>query len=257
MKKITSVDILGTKISVFNYPTILSIIKTQINIKSEFICAAAVHLVMESFNNKKFQKLINKSLITTPDGMPLVWLAQFILKRKVERIYGPNLMLKICEMAQKNKYKIFLLGGAKKQSTYLNDNLIKKYPKLKIVGIQETPIRPIPHDQNQIILSKIKKTKPDIIFVGLGCPLQEKWMIANYRQTNKGVFIGVGAAFDFISKRVKQSPVWIQNIGLEWFFRFLQDPKRLWKRYLIYNTQFIFQIIKNYIKFNEKENTLH
>ena len=245
MKKITKIDILGTKISILDYSKALSEIRNQKNKQSSFICVAAVHLVMESYKNIGLQRGINKSLFTTSDGMPLVWFAKHKLKKQVNRVYGPNLMLKTCKMAEKEKLKVFLLGGAKDQGLNLKKNLINKFPELKIVGMIETPIRPIPIKRNKNILNEIKTTKPDIIFVGLGCPLQEEWMISNYKKVNKGVFIGVGAAFDFISGKVKQAPKWIQNVGLEWFFRLLQDPIRLWKRYLIYNTEFIFHILIN------------
>lgn len=246
MKKVSSIDILGTKISVLDYPTALSIIQSNIKKRCSFVCVSAVHLLMESYNNKRLQKDINKSLLTTSDGMPIVWVSSLILRKKTHRIYGPDLMLKVCEMSQSNNYKVFLLGGAKNQAKALKRNLLKMYQKLKIVGIEETPTRPIPEEQNRLIVKKILKIKPDIIFVGLGCPLQEEWMIQNYNSFKKGTLIGVGAAFDFVSKRVKQAPEWIRGIGLEWLFRLFQDPKRLWKRYFYTNTQFLFEIIKNY-----------
>lgn len=256
MKKITIVNILGTNISILNYSSVLSIINKQVQNGSNFICIAAVSSIMEFFHNKKLQKSVNNSLITTPDGMPLVWLSKLKLKRKVERIYGPNLMLKVCKLAQKRKYKLFFIGGSKNQSNHLKKKLIYRFPKLVIVGMEETPIRPIPKKQNIKIIKNIKKTKPDIIFVGLGCPSQEQWIIENYNKFNKGIFIGVGAAFDFISGKVKQAPAWVQNIGFEWLYRFMQDPKRLWKRYLLYNSQFIYQVIKNYKNIYEEETTL-
>jgi N-acetylglucosaminyldiphosphoundecaprenol N-acetyl-beta-D-mannosaminyltransferase len=256
MKRATSVDILGTKISILDYRTALSVIEDKIKAKSNFVCVSAVHLLMESYNDKHLQKFINKSLITTPDGMPIVWIAKSILKRRVQRIYGPDLMLKVCKLAQKKGYKIFLLGGAEFQGDSLRKNLIKEFPKLKIVGIEETPTRPIPEEQNRLIIKKIRKVRPDIVFVGLGCPLQEKWMMQNYKKFNSGIFIGVGAAFDFIAKRVKQAPEWIRNIGFEWLFRLFQDPKRLWKRYLFTNIQFLFEVIKNYKTFYERKTAL-
>jgi N-acetylglucosaminyldiphosphoundecaprenol N-acetyl-beta-D-mannosaminyltransferase len=257
MKIITSVKVLGTKISIVSYPELLNIIENKIKRGSNYVCVAAVHLVMEAHQNNALRKFINKSLLTTADGMPLVWIAKQLLKRKIKRIYGPTVMIKLCKLAENKQYKVFLLGGAIGQSKDLINNLTSKYPKLKIVGFEETPIRPLPKNQNIKLVKKIKTLKPDIIFVGLGCPLQEKWIFQNYLKFNKGIFIGVGAAFDFISKRVKQAPKWIQNSGLEWLFRFLQDPLRLWKRYLIYNAKFIYLAIKHYKSFHAEKNTLY
>jgi len=250
MKKVTSVKVLGTKISILDYPAALSVINNEIiKARSSFVCVSAVHLLMESYNDKNLQKSINQSLMTTSDGIPITWVSGLVLRRKVQRIYGPDLMLKVCKLAQKKGYKIFLLGGAINQGLDLRKSLIKRFPRLKLVGIEETPIRPIPKEQDNRIIREILKAKPDIIFVGLGCPLQEKWMIQNYKHFDRGVFIGVGAAFDFISGWVKQAPEWIQDSGLEWLFRVFQDPKRLWRRYFLTNTQFIFEVVKNYKTF--------
>jgi len=257
MKRNTSVKILGTKISIISYSNLLEILKNEVKKKSNYICVAAVHLVMEAYQDGSLKNFINRSLLTTADGMPLVWVSQLLLKSKVQRIYGPTTMLKICKLAEQKKYKVFLLGGAIGQSADLITNLKSKFPKLNIIGYEETPIRPLPQKQNNKLVNKIKSLKPDIVFVGLGCPLQERWIKNNYFKFKKGIFIGVGAAFDFISKRVKQAPRWIQNSGLEWLFRFFQDPVRLWKRYLIYNIKFIFLVIKKYKDFYAEKNTLH
>ena len=245
MKKIKSIKVLDSKISIVNYEIALSVIEKQIEKKkSHYVCAAAVHLVMEVYYNPKLQIVVNKSLLTVPDGMPLVWLAKLSGEKHASRVYGPDLMLKTCQLAEEKGYKVFLLGGAKNQGKSLKKNLLQKYPKLKVAGVQETPIRPIPSKENEIILNKIRRSEPQIIFVGLGCPLQEKWMSDNYQRIKKGVLIGVGAAFDFISGKVKQAPVFMQNLGLEWLFRLYQEPLRLWKRYLILNSAFVFHIAK-------------
>ena len=245
MKKIKSIKVLDSKISIVNYEIALSVIEKQIEKKkSHYVCAAAVHLVMEVYYNPKLQIVVNKSLLTVPDGMPLVWLAKLSGEKHASRVYGPDLMLKTCQLAEEKGYKVFLLGGAENQGKSLKKNLLQKYPKLKVAGVQETPIRPIPSKENEIILNKIRRSEPQIIFVGLGCPLQEKWMSDNYQRIRQGVLIGVGAAFDFISGKVKQAPVFMQNLGLEWLFRLYQEPLRLWKRYLILNSAFVFHIAK-------------
>ena len=188
MKKIECVNILGTKITVLDYPTAVRLIDDQVKRKSSFVCASDTHLLMESYNDKKLQKGINKSLMTTTDGMPLVWMASNILKKKVNRVYGPDLMLKVCRLAQNRKLKIFLLGGAPGQGQVLAKRLMGLFPGLNIVGIEEASARPISEKDNSTIVYTIKKLKPDIIFVGVGCPHQEKWMIRNYGKFNRGSY---------------------------------------------------------------------
>ena len=245
MKETRSIKILDSRISIINYKTALEVIEKQVEkYQSHYICVAAVHLLMEAHKNSNLQTVVNKSLLVTPDGMPLVWLAKLSGEKYITRVYGPDLMLKTCQLAEEKGYRVFLLGGAENQSKNLKKTLLKRYPKLKIAGIQETPNRPISKEKNKVILNGIKKSQPQIIFIGLGCPLQEKWMSDNYQRIEQGVLIGVGAAFDFISGRVKQAPIWMQNSGLEWLFRLIQEPRRLWKRYLIFNSVFVFSIVK-------------
>lgn len=246
--KTKKINILSTKVSLINYSIATKTIKKKIKQhQRNYVCVAASHLLVEAYENKKLQKGINNALMVTPDGMPLVWLSKF--KNKItSRVYGPNLMLKLCNLSQKHNYKIFLLGGAKHQGKVLIKHLTKQFPKINISGFFETPIRPIPTTQNNQLIKILNSQKPDIIFVGLGCPLQEQWMIDNYHKLDQGICIGVGAAFDFISKRIKQAPEWMQNIGLEWLFRLSQDPKRLWKRYTLTNAKFIYYLIKSFLK---------
>jgi N-acetylglucosaminyldiphosphoundecaprenol N-acetyl-beta-D-mannosaminyltransferase len=254
--RIKTVNICGTKFSLVNYKLITTVIEKRIKKRSDFICVASVHSLIESINNRKLQSAMNKSLFTTTDGMPIVWLSRFLVKQNVTRVYGPTLMLKLCALAENRKLRIFLLGGYPGIKEKLKNNLVKKYPKIIIAGCVETPVRPVPNGKNLEIINQIKKSNADIIFVGMGCPFQEKWMTQNYQKVTHGLFIGVGAAFDFISGRVKQSPKWMQKAGLEWFFRLCQEPKRLGIRYLVTNTKFILLILTKFNKFYETEDII-
>ena len=245
LNKNKNVNILGTKVDCADYKRILKKIDFQISKKqSHFICVAAVHLLMEARKDSLFQKKINQSLATTSDGMPLVWLAKLKGQKQTQRVYGPELMLQLCHLAEQKEYKIFLLGGAKGQGKILKKKLLQQFPNLKIAGYTDTPKRPIPELENQKIIKQINQSKTTIVFVGLGCPIQEKWMINHYQQLDVAVCLGVGAAFDFISGKIKQAPPWMQNNGLEWLFRLIQEPKRLWKRYLLLNCQFVLALLK-------------
>ncbi len=248
MKKIEQTQILGVKIDSLDYPSALLVIKDSIAKKKKgYICVSAVHLIMECQDKPHILSGVNKSLLTTPDGMPLVWLSKFAGKKQTQRVYGPSLMIKACEMAAENNYSIFLLGGRKGQSAQLKKKLIKKFPQLKIVGNIDTPTRPLPKKVNHEVIKQINKTKAKIVFVGLGCPIQEEWMIENIKTIDNSILIGVGAAFDFITNQVRQAPHWMQSLGLEWFFRLLQEPQRLWKRYTVQNIRFIFLVMKEFL----------
>lgn len=252
LKYTNQIKVLGSKINCSDYEHILKEILWQIERKkSHFVCVAAVHLIMEAKKDHLLQAQINQSLATVSDGVPLVWIAKLRGQKQTKRVYGPELMLKLCQIASKKSYKIFLLGGANGQCKILKKKLLDKFPNLQIVDYVDTPHRPIPEQENQKIIKKINTSKAAIVFVGLGCPIQEKWMIENYKKLDTAICIGVGAAFDFISGKIRQAPIWMQNSGLEWFFRLLQEPKRLWKRYLILNTYFIFSLITEKFKQND------
>lgn len=237
------INVLGTHIACLTYPTALEVISTAVaQRKSSYICVSAVHLVMECLADTKLRSGVNRSLLTTADGMPLVWL-QKLFGCTAERVYGPTLMQNVCQVATKKHWKIFLVGGAVGQGKILERTLKRTYPRLKLIGSFDTPTRPIPSLDNTELLHQINTLGPDIIFVGTGCPTQERWMIANHKKINHGVLIGVGAAFDFLTGNVRQAPKWIQDLGLEWLFRLSQDPKRLWRRYTITNFRFLCSLL--------------
>lgn len=242
-KAIHKVDILGVHVSPLTYSVTLQVVADLVakSLKG-YICVAAVHLVMECQKDPKLLAGVNNATVVTPDGMPLVWL---ILRsgQKTERVYGPDLMLKICEKAARENYKIFLLGGNIGQSQLLKKKLTKKYSKLNIAGIEDTPIRPLSLEQNKQVIRKINQSGAQIVFVGTGCPTQELWMIENRKKLAAAVLIGVGAAFDYICGKRKQPPKRLQKLGFEWLFRLVQEPRRLWKRYLFLNAQFLMALL--------------
>lgn len=248
MNKVTP-NVLGVHVAPTNYDMTLRLVSKSLRSPgAQYICVAAVHLLMECQKKRTLQTGVNQALQITPDGMPLVWLLRMKGHAKTERVYGPDLMIKLCSLAEQKKRSVFLLGGAPGQSAELTKKLHHRFPNLKIVGAVDTPTRPIPKQRNATILQKIRATKPDLIFVGLGCPLQEEWMIQNTPKLKSGICVGVGAAFDFISGRTSQAPVWIRNHGLEWLFRLWQEPRRLWYRYTTLNCAFLLAVTKQYIQ---------
>jgi N-acetylglucosaminyldiphosphoundecaprenol N-acetyl-beta-D-mannosaminyltransferase len=226
-------NLLGVKVSTITYKIALRKIEQCIKQKrKKYICIASLHLIYEAQKDKNLLSGINQAGLVTPDGMPLVWLSWLNGKLNTRRVYGPNLMLKLCNLARTKGYRIYLLGGSKGQSRYLKISLQKKFPLLNIVGNTDSPVIPIPKQDTSKIINEINRSKAQIVFVGMGCPYQEKWMTENHQYLKAYVTIGVGAAFNFLTGKVKQAPVWMQNTGLEWLFRLIQEPLRLWKRYL-------------------------
>lgn len=241
----THTSILNVQVSELNYELALKNIADWVNSgKRSYICVANVHLVMECQKDGRLLKRVNNAGLVTPDGMPLVWLSKLYGKKGIERVYGPDLTLKVCQLSEKEGYSIFLLGGNRGRSKHLKQALIKKFPSLSIVGAENTPQRPIPTKKNVQIIEKINRSGANIVLVGMGCPFQEQWVSKNREKLSANVSIGVGAAFDFIAGDVKQAPYWMQDAGLEWFFRLTQDPKRLFFRYTVLNSLFIIAIAR-------------
>lgn len=240
--KVKTISVLRIPISLVNYQTTLQKIHEFVVAKTKtYICVAATHLLVECQKNRYLNEGVTAADIVTPDGMPLVW----IMRRKggngASRVYGPELTERVCQIALMKSYRIFLLGGRAGQSKRLKSVLISKFPGIKICGNADTP------DKTRIapnVINDINISLADIVFVGIGCPYQELWMIQNRKALNASVLIGVGAAFDFILGYKKQAPVWMQNNGLEWMFRLIQEPGRLWKRYIVDNTLFIYYCLK-------------
>ena len=174
--------------------------------------------------------------------MPLVWLSRLSGGSPVGRVYGPDLMLAVCERSVGRGYRHFLYGGGPSVAEKLASQLQNRFPGLGIVGAYSPPFRPLTQREDQEIVERINAAQPDFVWVGLGAPKQEHWMADHLVKLNATVLIGVGAAFDFHSGVKVQAPYWMQRSGLEWFFRLLSEPRRLWRRYLVYNTKFLYLI---------------
>lgn len=194
------------------------------------------------------RQTVNRAGLATPDGMPLVWLGRWWGHRDVTRVYGPDLMLAVCENSIEPGYSHYFYGGAAGVPELLATKLQQRYPGLKIAGTYSPPFRPLSPAENSQIITQINQAQADIIWVGLGTPKQDLWMAAHRHQLTAPVLIGVGAAFDFHTGRIPQAPSWMQQNGLEWLFRLWQEPKRLWYRYLVYNPLFIMLVAAQWLK---------
>ncbi len=234
------VNVLGVGISPINMPAVLSAIENWIATgEQHYVCVSGVHGVIESQRDEQLRRIHNASGLTTPDGMPLVWLGRLTGHNSMERVYGPDLMLAMSELSARKGYRNYYYGGAEGVPEQLAHNLQNRFPGLQVAGTFSPPFRPLTADEDTQVVEMINKSQADIVWIGLSTPKQERWAAAHVGRLDGSALIGVGAAFDFHSGRVKQAPRWIQRSGFEWFYRMLQDPKRLTKRYLINNPLFL------------------
>jgi N-acetylglucosaminyldiphosphoundecaprenol N-acetyl-beta-D-mannosaminyltransferase len=181
--------------------------------------------------------------MVTPDGMPLVFLGRWLGHYHVERVYGPDVMLAFSELSAARGYTHFYYGGAEGLPEKLADTLRQRFPGLKVVGTYSPPFRALTPEEDQAIVERINAANPDVVWVGLGCPKQDIWMAQHRDKLHAPVLIGVGAAFDFLSGQKQQAPHWMQRYSLEWLYRLAHEPRRLWRRYLLYNPYFIFLVL--------------
>lgn len=206
--------------------------------ESRVVCICNAHSVVTARQDKEFAAAVNSADMATPDGAPVAWLMRRLGASGQQRINGPDLMLKYCEAAAKRGESIYLYGGAETTLSILRDELPKRFPGLVIAGSHSPPFRALSEEEDAAIVRDINDSGAGTIWVSLGCPKQEKWMAAHRGRIN-GVMIGVGAAFDYHAGIISRAPLWMQNSGLEWLHRLASEPRRLWKRYFVTNTLFI------------------
>jgi N-acetylglucosaminyldiphosphoundecaprenol N-acetyl-beta-D-mannosaminyltransferase len=206
---------------------------------AQYVCVTSVHEIMVARDDPEFAMILSQADIVTPDGMPIVWALRSFGVSGQPRVYGPTLMLRICERAAHSGLRIFLYGGRKDTLPVLESRLCKQFPGLIIAGSYSPPFRPLTDAEEVEIVKRIQGSDADIVFVGIGAPKQERWMHQHLGCFPGVTLIGVGAAFDFHAGRTRQAPAWMQHGGLEWLFRLGTEPARLWKRYLLITPRFL------------------
>ncbi len=202
------------------------------------VCVATVHMVMEAFDDPEYRRVVNSAELVTSDGVPLVWCLKLLGLDRAERVYGPTLTPKVCERAASSGVRVGFYGGTQEVLEAMQRRLGNDHPGLQIVFAAAPPFRPLSADEDAAVVSAIEDAGVEILFVGLGCPKQERWM-AEHRDRLACVSVGVGAAFDFIAGAKSQAPGWMQTRGLEWLYRLVTEPRRLWRRYLYNNPRFL------------------
>jgi N-acetylglucosaminyldiphosphoundecaprenol N-acetyl-beta-D-mannosaminyltransferase len=234
------INVLGVGITPLNLP--LAVAKFQKAIENRtkgYICVTGVHGVSEAQENPGFRAILNGSFMNTPDGMPMVWMGRLKGHPEMSRVYGPDLLLEICRVSEQTKWRHFFYGGAPGAAEELVASLLARFPQFPVAGTYTPPFRPLNAEEREDLRALVANTKPDIIWVGLSTPKQEAFMAEALPWLDTTLMVGVGAAFDLLSGRVKQAPRWIQRSGFEWLYRTLQEPRRLWKRYFKNNPLFV------------------
>jgi len=204
-----------------------------------YIAVTDMHSVMEAQHDAQFKDILNSAELVVPDGYPLVWLGRRKGFRQMRRrVYGPELMLQFCAASASKEYRHFFYGGAPGVAEELARRFAEQFPGLIVAGSFCPPFRALTTEEDEAAIAAIERSRADIVWVGLGAPKQERWMFEYRDRLNVPVLVGVGAAFDFHTGRIAQAPAWMGNHGLEWLFRLLNEPRRLWRRYLVYGTEF-------------------
>jgi exopolysaccharide biosynthesis WecB/TagA/CpsF family protein len=228
--------IVGVNVAATSYAEVCKLCRDWIDARdprAHSIALLTVHSVMTAVFHKDLRHVLNETDIAAPDGMPLAWALRSHGIRRQPRVYGPDLMLALCEQAASLGHRIFLYGGRDEVLDTLQRNLRARYPGLDIADAYAPPFRPLTPEEDRAVVERIRESVANIVFVGIGAPKQERWMASHREKLPGVVMLGVGAAFDFHAGRVKQAPRWMQRSGLEWFFRLVMEPRRLWKRYML------------------------
>jgi N-acetylglucosaminyldiphosphoundecaprenol N-acetyl-beta-D-mannosaminyltransferase len=241
-------EVLGIPLAVTDYERVMDWMDATIRARRRAcLSAAAVHLVMVAQEDEETREAVART-VTVPDGQPLVWALRALGHGDASRVYGPDLMAHYCERsAAQTGMRMFLYGGRDDAALeQLCTALATRFPGLDIVGGCSPPFRPLTAAEEQAVVAQINGSGADVVWVGTGQPKQEKWMAEMRDRLVPPMLVGVGAAFDFHAGLVPQAPSWMQAVGLEWLYRLLQEPRRLWRRYARYNPRFVIGFVRQY-----------
>jgi N-acetylglucosaminyldiphosphoundecaprenol N-acetyl-beta-D-mannosaminyltransferase len=234
------VNILGVGVSAINMVLAREAILEAVRQRAKgYICVTGVHGVIESQSDPQLRAIHNRAYLCTPDGMPMSWIGRLRGFAQMDRVYGPDLMLEICGISAEQGIKHFLYGGANGVAELLKQRLVERFPGLQVVGTFEPPFRPLNATESRELQAKVTAVKPDIFWVGLSTPKQERFMAEYLPKLPVILMVGVGAAFDIHCGQLRQAPRWMQRHGLEWLFRLGCEPRRLWRRYFRNNPLFV------------------
>jgi N-acetylglucosaminyldiphosphoundecaprenol N-acetyl-beta-D-mannosaminyltransferase len=236
-----TVDVLEIPLALTDYTDMIDRIGAFVRERRRgYVCVCNVHAVMASEEDPGLRAALLASSINVPDGQPLVWAINALGNSLAARVYGPELMWRACAQAAHTGQRFYLYGGRNQGAlVQLALNLRQSHPGVRIVGGYSPPHRPLTEEEQTAVIDEINRVRPDVVWVGIGVPKQEKWMAEMRPHLEAPLLIGVGAAFDFHAGLVPQAPFWLQEAGLEWAYRLAHEPRRLWRRYVRYNPRFL------------------
>jgi N-acetylglucosaminyldiphosphoundecaprenol N-acetyl-beta-D-mannosaminyltransferase len=231
--------VLGMRVDATSYQDAVERVTRWAGLReSRYVCVSNVHMVMEAYDDPEFQAAVNRADLVIPDGMPLVWMLRLLGVPGATRVYGPSLMPLLCARAARDGIPVGFVGSTPKTLAAMIASLRSRSPDLKVAYSWSPPFRPLSPSEEADAVRTINASGLRILFVGLGCPKQERWM-ARHRGQIDATMVGVGAAFDFLAGTKRQAPPIMQRYGLEWAFRLISEPRRLWRRYLYHNPRFL------------------
>lgn len=241
--KIPVCNIMGVDIAAVNMKWLLEFSVENIKkLSGDYMCVSNVHTTTIAYNKDEYRSIQNGGVMAIPDGGPLSALGRKHGYHDMARITGPDYMEQILRISTSNNYSHFFYGSSLDTLERLKKIIVKEYPSIKIVGMYSPPFRQLTKEEDEHIVKMINESNPDFVWVGLGAPKQEYWM-ANHQGKINGFMIGVGAAFDYLAGNIHRAPLWMQKNNLEWLYRLLQEPNRLFMRYFITNVKFIWHAI--------------
>ena len=232
-------NIMGVDIAAIDMEWLVNYLNRNVkDLSGDYICVSNVHTTVTAYEDQEYCRVQNGGIMAIPDGGPLSSVGQKRGFKNMKRTTGPSLMGEIFKISAAEGYRHYFYGSTDETLEKLYSVLIESYPGIQIAGMYSPPFRPMTEDEDRVIVERINETKPDFVWVGLGAPKQEKWMAAHQGRVN-GLMVGVGAGFDYHAGNIDRAPEWMQKSNLEWVYRLLQDPKRLFGRYWHTNTKFI------------------
>jgi N-acetylglucosaminyldiphosphoundecaprenol N-acetyl-beta-D-mannosaminyltransferase len=243
-------SVLGVPLALTDYERTMDWIDATIHTGGKgYVCVAATHTVVACQDDPELRAAVHGAALVVPDGQPVVWAMNALGHELTGRVYGPDLMAKYCERSALAGTRMFLYGGRNQGAlVQLALNLRRRFPGVQIVGGYSPPFRALSDEERAAVVAEINHAKPDVVWVGIGVPKQEKWMAEMHERLAAPVLVGVGAAFDFHAGLIPQAPSWMQAAGLEWLYRLSKEPRRLWRRYLTYNPRFVLGFARQYLR---------
>jgi N-acetylglucosaminyldiphosphoundecaprenol N-acetyl-beta-D-mannosaminyltransferase len=242
-------EVLGVPVAMVDYDRAIAVMDQLIERRERgYVCVAPVHALMVAQDDPEMLAALRGATLVVPDGMPVVWAANLLGEQLSDRVYGPELMLRYSDHSAERGHRVWLYGGRDQGSlVQLALSMRNRHPGIRVVGGYSPPFRPLTPEEEDGVVRQINEAKPDVLWVGIGVPKQEKWMARMRDRLDVPVMCGVGAAFDFHSGRVSMAPVWMQERGLEWVYRTFQEPRRLLRRYLTTNPRFVAAFARQYL----------